>query len=73
MLLQLCLVLFVETQAAQDCNRRDDEFEYCEPDVWEVGAVGLLAVASDGEGDDGCDPDDERGEHELEDAVPVAL
>jgi hypothetical protein len=72
-LLQLRLVLLVKPQAAQDRNGRDDEFPHREPDVSEVRAVGLFAVAADSKRNDGCDPDDEGGGDELEDAVPVAL
>jgi hypothetical protein len=70
---QLGLVAAVEAQAAEDRKCGDDELEDRDPQVGEVDAVGLSAILTDSEGDNGADPNDDAGGDELEDAVPDAL
>lgn len=65
MLAQDSFVLAVESDGAQNSNGSDDELECCDPDVREVDTVGLLAEGFCGEGDDGCEPDDQARGDEL--------
>jgi hypothetical protein len=72
-LLQLELVAAVEAQTAYNRNDRNDNFEYSDPDVGEMDAVGLFTVFVCRESRNGDNPDDETGGDELEDAIPDAL
>jgi hypothetical protein len=72
-LLQLGLVLLVESQAAQDSNGCDNDFPDGEPNVREMNVVGLFAVGPDCERDGGRDPDNDRRWDKYKDAVPIAL